>query len=80
MTWIEFESAHELLMNLNFVFSVNEFEFKDYKKMNGSNPTRRRYDVFSCVSPCFEHRRLAARMELYHSLHASAYAARIMKI
>ena len=30
--WIEFESAHELLMNLNFIFfKLNEFEFRFIK-------------------------------------------------
>ena len=33
MSWIEFKSAHELLMNLNFAFleSMNEFEFRFFK-------------------------------------------------
>ena len=36
----EFESAHELLMNLNFVFSKSmNLNFKIRKKMNGSNPS-----------------------------------------
>ena len=40
VSWIKFESAYESLTNLNFVFfKVNEFEFKNYKKMNGFNPS-----------------------------------------